>query len=297
MRTAFLTFFLLLAVSFPAQAKLRVVGTLPDFAAIAEELGGERVETSSLIKGTQDPHFVDAKPSMILEVNRADLLICIGMGLEDGWLPVLITQSRNGGIQPGGPGYLDASTFVTAKEVVAKPDRAMGDVHGQGNPHYYTSPTELFKVAEGIHARLVQLDPEGKADYDTRWQRFSETYQRKTAEWLAALAPLKGTKIVEYHKSWIYLLDWIAFSAAGALEPVPGVPPSPSHVSKMLGMVKDQNLRFVFQEIYQPTNLSRIFAEKAGAKLLILPSMVGAEPGIKTFWDKFDRIVELLNQS
>lgn len=296
MRTILLTMIALLTMTIPAQAKLRVVGTLPDFAAITDELGGERVETVSLIHGTQDPHFVDAKPSMILKVNRADLLICIGMGLEQGWLPVLITQSRNGKVQPGGSGYLDASTFITPKEVVAKPDRAMGDVHGQGNPHYYTSPAELFKVAEGIHARLVQLDPEGKNDYDARWQAFSDKYSSKTGEWKAKLAALKGTKLVEYHKSWVYLLDWMAFTAVGALEPVPGVPPSPGHVSKLLTMVKDRNVRFVFQEIYQPTNLSRIFAEKAGAKLLILPAMVGAESGIKTFWDKFDRIVELVSQ-
>ncbi|RJO64437.1 MAG: zinc ABC transporter substrate-binding protein [Myxococcales bacterium] len=296
MRTILLTLAALLAMTLPAQAKLRVVGTLPDFAAIAEELGGDRVETVSLIKGTQDPHFVDAKPSLILEVNRADLLIFIGMGLEEGWLPVLVTQSRNGHVQPGGPGYLDASTFVTPKEVVAKPDRAMGDIHGQGNPHYYTGPDEMLKVAEGIYTRLVQLDPEGKADYDARWKAFTDKYARKSVEWKTKLAALKGTNIVEYHKSWIYLIDWLEFSSVGALEPVPGVPPSPSHVSKLLMAVKNQNVRFVFQEVYQPTNLSRIFADKAGAKLLILPAMAGAEPGVKTIWDKFDRIVELLTQ-
>jgi len=286
----------LTAIGLDAQAKVRVVGTLPDFAAMAAELGGDRVETASLIQGTQDPHYVDAKPSLILEVNRADLLVLIGMGLEDGWLPVLLTQSRNGAIQPGAVGYLDASSVVTAKDVEARPDRRMGDIHGQGNPHYYTGPEELYRVARAIHDKLVVIDPEGQNVYDSRWKRFEETYRKKSVEWKKRIEPLKGTRVVEYHKSWIYLLDWLRFEAAGALEPLPGIPPSPSHVSRLLGQVRQQGVKFVFQEIYHPQRLSRLFAEKSGAKLLVMPSMVGAEHGIKTIWDKFDRIVDLLTQ-
>ncbi len=287
---------ILIVLSFPglASAKLRVVGTLPDFAALATELGGERVEAESLIKGTQDPHFVDAKPSLILKVNRADLLILIGMGLEDGWLPVLLTQARNGDIHPGKPGYLDASTLIEAKDVVANPDRSMGDIHGAGNPHYYTSPHELYRIAGGIHRRLVQLDPDGASYYKERWTAFDTKYQKKTAQWKTALAPLKGANVVVYHESWVYLLDWLGVRKVGSLEPIPGIPPSPAHVSKLLNKVKSENVRFVLQEIYHPTNLSKIFAEKAGAMLVIMPSMVGAEPGMETIWDKFDRIATLL---
>ena len=277
-----------------AAAELRVVGTLPDFAAIATELGGERVKAESLIKGTQDPHFVDAKPSLILKVNRADLLILIGMGLEDGWLPVLLTQSRNADIQQGKLGYLDASTFIEPKDVVANPDRSMGDIHGAGNPHYYTSPMELLRLAAGIHERLVQLDPDGKSLYDERWAAFQNKYKKKEKEWKEKLAPLRGAPVVVYHESWVYMLEWMGLHKAGALEPIPGIPPSPSHVSKLLGKVKSQHVRFVFQEIYHPRNLSDVFAKKAGAKLLVLPSMVGAEPDIDDIWDKFDRIVTLL---
>ena len=277
-----------------AYAKVRVVGTLPDFAAIASELGGDRVEAESLIQGTEDPHFVDPKPSHILRVNRADLLICIGLGLESGWLPVLLTQARNGNVQVGAPGYLDASQFIQAKEVPVKADRAMGDVHGGGNPHYYVSPPEMLRVSEAICKKLAELDPAGRQGYDQRWEAYSKKYQQKMAEWKAALALLTGTKVVEYHKSWVYFLDWLGFSSAGALEPKPGIPPSPSHVTQLLMQVKDQGVRFVFREIYHSDSLSEVFARKAGAKLLDVPTMVGAEASIRTIWDKWDRTVQML---
>jgi zinc/manganese transport system substrate-binding protein len=277
-----------------AEARLSVVGTLPDFAAVASELGGDRVTTDSLIAGTEDPHFVDAKPSHVLRVHRADLLICIGMGLESGWLPVLLTQARNGNVQVGAPGYLDASRFIRPKEVPIQVDRAMGDIHGSGNPHYYVSPPEMLAVSEAIYKKLVELDPGGRADYEQRWQAFSNKFKQKMAAWKAALAPLAGSKVVEYHKSWIYLLDWMGFVSVGALEPKPGIPPSPGHVSALLIRTKNQSVRFVFRERYHSDRLSQVFANKSGAKLLDLPTMVGAEPGITTIWDKWDRIVARL---
>jgi zinc/manganese transport system substrate-binding protein len=277
-----------------AEAKLRVLGTLPDFAAIAAELGGDRVTTESLIQGTEDPHFVDPKPSHILRVSRADLLICIGLELESGWLPVLLTQARNGRVQVGAPGHLDASELVQPKEVPVHTDRAMGDVHGGGNPHYYVSPPEMFLVARGIHNKLVALDPAGRSAYEKQWQDFSTKYQQKLAAWQGALAPLAGARVVEYHRSWVYLLDWLDFTSVGTLEPKPGIPPSPNHVTQLLMRVKDQKVRFVFRERYHADSLSEVFARKAGAKLLDLPTMVGAEPGIKTIWDKWDRMVQLL---
>jgi zinc/manganese transport system substrate-binding protein len=277
-----------------AEAKLRVVGTLPDFAVIASELGGDRVTTESLIAGTEDPHFVDAKPSHVLRVHNADLLVCIGMGLESGWLPVLLTQARNGKVQVGAPGYLDASRFVRAKDVPVNVDRAMGDVHGGGNPHYYASPPEMLAVSEAIYRRLVELDPAGRADYERRWQAFSAKYQQKMAAWKAALAPLAGSKVVEYHRSWVYLLDWMGFVSVGALEPKPGIPPSAAHVAALLMQTRNQSVRFVFREAYHSDRLSQVFATKARARLLDLPTMVGAEPGITTLWDKWDRIVARL---
>jgi zinc/manganese transport system substrate-binding protein len=281
-------------VTGPAAAELRVVSTVPDFATIAAELGGDRVSTETLVQGTQDPHFADARPSLILKVNRADLLIVVGMGLEVGWLPVLMTQARNEKIQTGAKGYLDASQFIHPKAVVANVDRSMGDVHGGGNPHFYNSPAELYAVAKAIRDRLKTLDPEGAATYDKRWAAFDKRYAQKTAEWRNKIAPFKGTNVVVYHESWIYLIDWLGFEQAGALEPKPGVSPSPAHVGRLLNEVKSRNVKLVFQEVYHPTSLSKLFADKAGAKLLVLPSMVGGAKGVDTIWDKFDTIIAMI---
>ncbi len=283
-----------LLVAVPATAQLRVVTTIPDFAAITRELGGSRVTAEALVKGSQDPHFADARPSMILAANRAQLLVVAGLGLESGWLPVVMTQARNPSIQLGARGYLDASQVVQLRDVVARADRAMGDVHGGGNPHFYTSPAELHRVAKAIHARLVELDPEGRATYDAGWTQFDARYRTKTAGWLQRLAPLKGTAIVEYHKSWVYFLAWSGIRGVGALEPKPGIPPSPAHVAKLLAQVAPLGVKQVWQEVYQPQSLSKLFAQRSGATLLILPSMVGALPGTDTIWAKFDRMVDAI---
>jgi len=283
----------LLAVG-PLQAGLKVVTTLPDYAALAAEIGGERVSAEALVKGSQDPHFADARPSMIIKVNRADLLVFNGLSLEIGWLPVLLKQGRNAVVQPGGPGHLDASTTIAPREIQRNADRSKGDVHAGGNPHYFTSPDELRRVARAIRDRLVALDPDGRRDYEQRFTAFERKLDHKTAEWKQRLAPLQGQRVVVYHKSWIYLLEWAGLKRVGALEPKPGIPPSSAHVSKLLAQTREQGLHFVIQEVYHPTRLSRVFAEKAGAPLLILPSMVGARPGIETVWDKFDKIVEML---
>ena len=275
-------------------AVVRVVGTLPDFAQLAEELGGERVEAESLILGTEDCHFVDPKPSHVVRLHRADLLVFIGLELESGWLPPLLTQSRNTKIQPGEIGYLDASTVIDAQEVPVNIDRSMGDLHPGGNPHYYSSPLEMKKVAEAISARLMELDPEGQSVYETRLEAFRAKFDRKMQEWEAAAAPLKGQAVVEYHKSWVYVMNWLGLKGVGTLEPKPGIPPSPSHVTQLLMRVKSKNVAFVFQSVYHSSRLSTVFASKSGAKLLLLPSMVGAYPEIKTIWDKWDYMIAML---
>ncbi len=290
-----LTLFIVsLLIPAAAQAKLNVLTTLPDFADIAEQIGGEKVEAESLIKGTQDPHFVDPKPSFTLKANKADLLIFIGLGLEDGWLPTLISQSRNAKIQSGGNGYFDASQYVEVKEIPANPDRAMGDVHGGGNPHYYASPIELYKIAKGVYERLCEISAGDKDYFDGRWREFSAKYEAKMKEWSEKSASIKGAKVVVYHKSWTYLFDWLSLSEAGAIEPKPGVPPSAAHISSLIGRTAKMGVKFVVQEIYSPSKAAKLFSEKIGAKHIVLPSMVGAEPDIKNIWDKFDRIIYLL---
>ena len=289
---------ILVGLLIPSQgwAKVRVVATLPDFAQLAEELGGERVETQALILGTEDAHYVEPKPSHVVRLNQADMVILIGLELEIGWLPTLLTQSRNTKLQPGAVGYFDASTAITPKEVPLNVDRSMGDLHPGGNPHYYTSPVEMKQVAEALSARLIKIDPEGTSVYESRLNAFRAKHARKMKEWSEAAASLKGQNVVQFHKSWAYLLDWLGMKAVGDLEPKPGIPPSASHVTKLLRLVKNQDVKFVLQTVYESKRLSKVFASKSGAKLLVMPSMVGSYPEVKTIWDKWDRMIAMLTE-
>jgi len=276
--------------------QIRVIGTIPDYASISAEIGGERVKAETLIRGSQDPHFADALPSHIMRLNKADLLIETGLGLESGWLPALLNNSRNKKIQPGSSGYIDASQYVELKEVPQKIDKSMGDVHPGGNPHFYTAPDQLFKIAQEIKNRLVQIDPSCRDYYEKNWSAFKSKYESKIQEWKRTVEPLKGTKVVVYHESWTYLLDWLGFEKVAALEPKPGIPPSSGHIADVINQIQGKNVRFLFQEIYHPTSLSKKFAAKTGVNLLVLPSMTGAEKGTDSIWDKFDTIINKISK-
>jgi zinc/manganese transport system substrate-binding protein len=286
----------LLFAPFLIFSQVRVIGSIPDYAEIAKEIGGTKVKAESLIKGTQDPHFADALPSHIMKLNKADLLISTGLGLESGWLPALLNNARNKKIQAGSSGYVDASEFVELKDVSLKIDKSMGDVHPGGNPHFYTAPDQLFKIAQEIKNRLIQIDPAGRDYYEKNWSDFKTKYELKVAKWKKSIEPLKGTKVVVYHESWVYLLDWLGFEKVAALEPKPGIPPSSGHIAEVLHSIEGKNVRFLFQEIYHPTSLSKKFADKAGIKLLVLPSMTGAEKNTDSIFDKFDTIINKLTK-
>jgi len=275
-----------------ASAKVRVITTIPDFGAIAKEIGGKHVKVKALVKATQDPHFVDAKPSLMVKLNKADLLLVTGMELESGWLPALLTGSRNADIQRGGEGYLDCSTLIPPLEVQAV-DRSKGDIHPGGNPHFWTDPRNGLRIAQEITKKLAQLDPDNAADYAAGYSVFARKLKRKMAIWQAKLAPHKGTKVVVYHQSWVYFLAWAGFERAGALEPKPGIPPKASHVAELINKVKGQGVKYVVQESFYPTKLSKVFAKKSGAKLRVLPTMVGAGK-TKTYFDVIDTLVDQL---
>lgn len=277
-----------------ATAKLKVVSTIPDFGAIAEEIAGDRVEVTSMVRPNQNPHFVDAKPSYIVALNRADLVLLAGMELEAGWLPPLLVGARNGKIQRGADGYLDCSTLIPPMEVESA-DRAKGDVHPGGNPHYWIDPRNGVRLARGIAQRLAALDAEHAADYRRGADAFVARLEGKIAEWQKRLEPQRGAKVVVYHRSWVYFLDWAGLVEAGALEPKPGIPPSPDHVAALIRKVKDAKVRYVLQESYYPTQLSRIFAEKSGAQLKVLPTMVGAG-GTRTYSDVIENLVTELSR-
>lgn len=265
-----------------AEARLKVVATVPNLAAIAKEVGGDDVDVTSLSYSTQDPHFVDAKPHLVLALNRADLLIANGLELEIGWLPVLLTGARNARIQPGSYGYLDASTLVPLKEIPkGKIDRSMGDIHPGGNPHFLSDPRNGARVAKGIAARLAAADPANAADYRRRadaLSRAADGLAAKEAKRYAGL-PVVERHVVTYHRSLTYFLDWLGLMEIGTIEPKPGISPDPGHISWLLGHMRQVHADVILQEEYYSSRIGRLLANKANASLAILSGGVNFEKG------------------
>ena len=277
-----------------AEAKVRVVTSTPDFAAIAKEIGGDKVDVESLAKGYQDPHFVDAKPIYITKLNRADILVYNGLDLEIGWLPILVTGARNSNIATlNSPGNVDASRFLTTVlDLPTGPvDRSMGDVHPRGNPHYMLDPRNGLLVAKGITEKLSEIDPDNTGYYEENYRNFEKLLELKIAEWAKELAPYKGTKVVSYHKNLNYFTRWAGFEDAGYIEPKPGIPPTPSHVAALIKKMEAEDVKLVLASNYYPQKTPRIISEKTGAAFLSLPTSVGGEDGINTYFDLFDAIV------
>jgi zinc/manganese transport system substrate-binding protein len=254
-----------------ARAELRVVATTSDLAAISAAVGGSNAKVVSLALPTQDPHFVDPRPHLALDLARADLLVLVGLDLEVGWLPTLQLGSRNSRIMRGGSGYLDCSTVVQRLEVPQGPvDRSMGDVHPGGSPHYMLDPRRAAKVAEGIAARMADLDPTHAASYRENLARLLRELDAGRARWEKALAPLRGRPVIGYHRSLGYLADWLGLVLVEHLEPRPGVPPNPRHLAQVLTLAKSRGVRLFLQETYYPTNASQTLAQHAGAVLVQL---------------------------
>lgn len=291
---AVLVFISIISKSYNTLAQVSIVTSVPDFAAIAKEIGGDKVEVVSLARGYQDPHFVDAKPIFVTRLNNADLLVLNGLELEIGWLPILITGARNSDISAGNStGHYDVSTSIKKKlEVSSGPvDRSMGDIHPGGNPHYMLDPRNGIPAARGIAARLIKIDPENASYYEKNFNNFISTLKLKIDEWETELAPYKGTEIVTYHKLWTYFLEWAGFKLADTIEPKPGIPPSPSHVADLIQTIESQHINLIISANYYPTKTPEIIAKKTGASFLVLPAMVGGREGINTYFELFDAIV------
>jgi zinc/manganese transport system substrate-binding protein len=284
---------LLVGLAMPAQAKVRVVTSLQDLASMADAIGGDRVETVALARGYQDPHFVDAKPSFILKLSRADLLIVAGLELEIGYLPPLIDQSRNEKIHPGNAGYLDASTGC---DILQKPTqvvtRAMGDVHPYGNPHYWTDPENGRVVARTIAARLAELDPSDKATFDSNLAAFEARLTAKEREWDAKMAPYAGAKIVTFHESWPNFAKHFRLEIVGTVEPKPGIPPSPTHTLEITNLIAKEKVGVILVEPYFDRKTPDYIAEKTGCTVLTFYPSVGGIPEIRDYLDVFDHDVE-----
>jgi len=284
-----------------AQAKtataepLQIVTTLETFADLARAVGQGLVQVQALARGYQDPHFVEAKPNLLLPLSRADLLVYAGLDLEVGWLPPLVTGSRNPRIQPGAKGNLDASTAIDVLDLPSgKVDRGQGDIHPRGNPHYWLPPVNALKVAKEIAARLAELDPAHRADYDTNLQTFAGMLKSKAAEWSQKAAVLKGMKVVAYHKSWTYVSGWLGLREIGYVENKPGIPPDPKHLAELILRMKAEAVRALLIESFYNRSIAGQVADSAGAKLLVLPSDVGATPQIRSYADLVDAVLVAL---
>ena len=287
----------LLALAASAEAApIKVVTTTEDLASLAREAGGDRVEVETIARGYQDPHFVEAKPSFILRLHRADLLDVVGRELEIGWLPALIQQSRNAKIQPGAAGYLDASTGARVLDVPAgQVTRAMGDVHPQGNPHYWLDPGNGRRIAQALQRKLAELRPGDAAYFATRYADFDRRLSAAENRWDAAMAPYRGTKVVTYHRSWSNLVDRFGLVVIGFVEPRPGVPPSPAHTFTLMQEMKRQGVKVLLVEPYFDLKTPNSIARETGAKVVVLPPSVGGVPQASSYIALFDHLVALLS--
>jgi zinc/manganese transport system substrate-binding protein len=282
----------------PAEAKLKVAATIETLGDLARQVGGERVEVTSLSHGTMDPHFIQAKPSLVLTLNRADAVVYVGLELEVGWLPPLVQQSRNGRIQQGQPGNIDASSAIDVQDVPrnipADQLRAMGDIHPLGNPHYWLPPKNARAIARLLARRFAELDAVGAPAYQAHLAAFERALSEKETQWSAAAAPLKGTKVVTHHKSWSYVAGWLGLVELGYIEPKPGTPPSADHTSRLIATMRSQGAKLVIHEDFYPSSLAKFIAEKGGAREVSCPSDVGATPAIKTYFDLVDAVIAAL---
>jgi zinc/manganese transport system substrate-binding protein len=267
-------------------AGLRVVTTTEGLAALTREVGGDRVTVESLSRGVADPHFVDANPMLAVKLRNARLLVDLGLDLEVGWLPPLVTQSRNTEIQPGGKRRHTAAGAVQVLDVpTGTVDRSMGDLHPGGNPHFLTDPRRGIEVAAAIAAKLAELDPGGAAIYEANLGRFRTKVEEAMAAWSAELAPLRGRKIFTQHRTLTYFLQWSGIASAGELEPRPGVPPAPSHLAELVRLAKAQDVKAIVVENYYDTRSADTVARHSGAKLVRIPGDVGGERGAGTYLD------------
>ncbi|MEO5821617.1 MAG: metal ABC transporter substrate-binding protein [Vicinamibacteraceae bacterium] len=278
-----------------AWAAITVVTTTSDLAAIATEVGGDRITVTSLAKGYQDPHFVEAKPSFVLLLNKAQLLILIGKELEIAWLPPLVTQSRNARIQPGADGYLDASQGAKILDLpTGQVTRAMGDVHPEGNPHYWLDPDNGSRIARSIQAKLSQIDPANAAVYRQRADDFEKRLAAAVQRWKGQLAPYKGLKVITYHRSWTNFADAFGLDVIGFVEPKPGIPPTPQHTLDVINAMKAQNLKIILVEPYFDSKTPNSIAAATGGKVLVMPPSVGGVPEAGDYFKLFDYNVALL---
>ena len=286
------SFALLGALTAWADEPLKVVTTIETFADLARRVGGEKVSVESLSHGYQDPHFVDARPNLMVTLNRADLLVRVGLDLEIGWLPLLVQGSRNERILTGQNGDLDVSTLIDVLDVPqVKLSRAMGDIHPGGNPHYWIPPVNAVRIAKGLAERFKLMRPGDAAYFDAQFQKFFAEVKSRAVSWEAQAKALAGRKVVTYHRSWIYVTKWLKVEEVGYVENKPGVPPSPDHLAELIVLMRAQGVKNILVEDFYNRSIAETVADKAEAKVLSMPSDVGSRPDVKTYFELVDAVL------
>jgi len=293
-KTAALALGAITFISAQSTAQLRVVATTPDLASVAREIGGDRVNVVALAKPTEDAHFVDAKPSFIVTLNRADALIEGGAELELGWLPPLLENSRNSKIAAGAPGRIVASEGIRLLEIPTSFDRSKGDIHSLGNPHFMIDPAAAKVVARNIATHFAALDPRNAATYNANLARFNSRIDAKLADWQKQLAPYRGAKIVTYHRDFIYFAQRFGLSIVDELEPKPGIAPSPAHLAQVIGEMKRNNVKLILVQPFQNRKTAETVARQTGAAVVDAPQQPGAANNTSSYFDNMDNLVRAI---
>ncbi len=278
------------------QEKVRVFACEPEWAALAQEIGGDKVEAFSATSAQQNPHYIRARPSLISKVRKADLLLCSGASLEIGWLPILL-QKASSDLQPGSIGHLIAAHLVTMLEVPIVVDRSMGDIHPEGNPHVHLNPYNLVTVGETLADRLSAIDPENASFYEDSYRDFSSRFRVAISRWESEAATLKGKPVVVHHQSFVYLIDWLGMKRVGTLEPKPGIPPTTSHLKNLLRKLRSNPADVIIRTPYDPDDASEWLSEKTGTKAIVLPYTVGGDEQSGDLFALFDRTIALLKET
>ena len=288
--------FLAVALGFamPVAAALKVFACEPEWAALATELGGDKVSVYAATNALQDPHRIEARPSLIARARSADLVVCTGSDLEVGWLPLLFTQSGNARIQPGQPGYFEASQVVARIEVPASVDRSMGDIHPGGNPHIHLDPRNIGKVAEALAVRLAQVDAPNAAFYKARAASFLPRWQTAIERWQREGERLKGVPVVVYHKDLSYFIGWMGMREAGSLEPKPGLPATPAHLAELVDRMKREPAKAIAYSAYNSAKAAEFLASRTGIPMVMLPFTVGGSDKAKDLFGLFDDTIARL---
>lgn len=297
MKKILLILSIIFTAALSAQAKLNVVATLPDFGSLAREIGGDKVEVTVMAKATEDPHFVDARPSFVVQLRTADVLIEGGAELEIGWLPPLLQNARNPKIEAGKPGRVIASQGLVLMNVPASVTRAAGDVHALGNPHFMTDPIIAKAVAQHIAQSFSAVDPPNAAFYEASYKTFEASINAKLQQWGAAMLPFKGQDVVAYHDSWPYFAHRFGINIDIFLEPKPGIPPSPSHLVEVIAQMKAKHIKAIIVEPFQNRKTAEKVASATGAKVVDFAQFPGGLSGTESYAKLIDALVSRLTDA